>query len=79
MTRPASTPPKGPLILLGLMSVASLGGPFLIFLVIQGGPSPDWPPDRPIEWLTISLVTLSVVGLMLACVTSGNWSRPRSS
>lgn len=79
MTRPNSAPPKGPLIMLGLMSVASLGGPFLIFLVIRGGQSPDWPPDRPVEWLTISLVTLSVVSLMLACVTSGSWSRPRSS
>jgi hypothetical protein len=77
MKTPVASPPRAPLVLLGLMSVASLVGPFVIFLVIRGGRSPEWPPDRPVEWWVLGLVTASVVGLMAACTTSGRWSRPR--
>lgn len=77
MSEPAPTLPKGPFILFGLMTVFSLVGPFAIFLVIRGGRNPDWPPDRPVEWLTFGVVTGAVVVLMLACVMSGRLWRPR--
>ena len=35
------------------MTVVSFGGPFLILVVVRGGASADWPPDRAIEWITI--------------------------
>jgi len=76
MSRPQSpAPPRLPLVLLGLMTVASMAGPFAIFLAIRGGRSPDWPPDRPVEWWTFGLITASVVVLMAGCLTSGRWAR----
>ncbi len=74
---PAPGPPKGPLVLLGLLTVATTAGPFAIFLAIRGGRSPDWPPDRAVEWWTFGLVTASVVVLMIGCLTAGLWSHPR--
>ena len=65
---------KLPWILIGLMTVFSMVGPFVIFLVFQGGDHQGWPPDRPIEWWTLGLITGLVVVLMTACVTVGIWS-----
>ena len=78
--RPAlsrKTPPKGPLVLLGLLSVATFAGPFGIYWILRGGERPEWPPDRAVEWVALCGVTSMVVGLLAACVTSGIWSRPK--
>jgi hypothetical protein len=76
--RPPQPPslPVLPYILLGLMTLATFAGPFVIYASILGGDSGGWPPDRPVEWWVLGLVTASVVGLMAACTTSGRWSRP---
>ena len=71
------TPPKGPLVLLGLLSVATFAGPFVIYLTLRGGERPEWPPDRAVEWVALCGVIMMVVGLLTACVTSGLWSRPK--
>ncbi len=62
-----------PSVLLGAMTLASFGGPFAMLAVIQGGPSARWPPDRPVEWITIGLVVGLVVTLFCACVSIGAW------
>jgi hypothetical protein len=69
-------PPRTPLVLLGLLSVATFAGPFLILLVIRGGARRDWPPDRPVEWVVFSAVCAAVVLLMAACLIAGLWARP---
>ena len=68
-------PPKGPLVLLGLLSIATMAGPFVIFLVIRGGTRPDWPPDRAVEWWKFGVVFVAVVVLMAGCVTAGGGAR----
>jgi drug/metabolite transporter (DMT)-like permease len=75
-TQPAG-PPLLPLVLLGFLTIATLLGPFVIVLAIRGGPRPEWPPDRPVEWWTLGLVTTIVVALFTACVTAGLWARTR--
>ncbi len=45
--------PALPYVLLGAMTLVSFGGPFAMLVVIRGGSSADWPPDRAIEWITI--------------------------
>jgi hypothetical protein len=67
----ASPRTTAPFVLLGLMTVASFGGPFLIFVTIQGGERPGWPPDRPIEWWMFGLITGLVAVLMIACLALG--------
>ena len=64
-----------PYVLLGLMTVLTFGGPFLIWAVLRGGRRPDWPPDRPIEWWTFGGITGAVAALMVACLTVGLWNR----
>lgn len=56
----SSRPAKGPLLLLGLMTLLTFVGPFGIGWTLRGGASSDWPPDRPVEWF----VTLTVMGLV---------------
>jgi len=58
------------------MSIVSFGGPFLIFVVVRGGESARWPPDRAIEWITIALVFSLLITLFFACVTIGWWYPP---
>ncbi len=70
-------PSKAPLVLLALMTIATLVGPILIVRTIQGGPRPEWPPDRAVEWWTLGLVVALVAALMMACLTVGIWTRPR--
>ena len=48
--------PRLPYVLLGAMTFASFGGPFVILVVVRGGSSARWPPDRPVEWVAIALV-----------------------
>jgi hypothetical protein len=74
---PTPAPPKLPMVMLGLMTVATFAGPFLILLTLRGGPRPDWPPDRPVEWGVFVAVCALVVLLMAACLTVGLWSRPK--
>ena len=73
-------PPRWPWFLLALMTLACFGGPLAIYLVLQGGESPSWPPDRLIEWViffaTISLVTtLFFLCLGLAVVYRDDFKR----
>jgi hypothetical protein len=77
--RPPQPPslPVLPYILLGLMTLATFAGPFVIYASILGGDSGNWPPDRPVEWWVFGVVTGSVAALMGACVTVGLWSKPR--
>jgi hypothetical protein len=56
-------------LLFGLMTLVTFGGPVAFGLVLRGGASPDWPPDRPIEWITLGLITLLVVGLMASAIS----------
>jgi hypothetical protein len=65
--------PRLPYVLLGAMTLASFGGPFVILAIVRGGASARWPPDRPVEWVTIALVLSLVVVLFLACVSIGWW------
>ncbi len=63
--------PRLPFVLLGAMTASCLGGPFAIGSVLRGGPSPNWPPDRAVEWVTVLGVSGTVLVLMLACVSLG--------
>lgn len=69
--------PKAPFVLLGLLTLLTLAGPIAIAKTIWGGKSPNWPPDRPVEWWVLGLVTGAVVVLMSACLAIGlsNWRR----
>ena len=68
-----------PYALLGALSVVCFGGPFAILVVVGGGASARWPPDRPLEWITIALVFGLFVTLFIACLTLGWWHRPSRS
>jgi hypothetical protein len=65
--------PRLPYFLLGALTCATFGGPFVILMIVRGGISARWPPDRPVEWTVIALVFGSVVALFLACVSIGWW------
>ena len=73
---PGASLPVLPFVALGLMTLASFGGPLVILVAVRGGASPDWPPDRPVEWWALGIVVGLVVVLMAACVTAGLWSKP---
>ena len=75
----AAPVPKAPFILLGLMTLATFGGPLAIFLTLRGGRNPDWPPDRAVEWWTFGLITGSVAVLMVACLSVGALYRKKAS
>jgi hypothetical protein len=70
--------PRLPYILLAAMTLASFGGPFVILLVLRGGKSARWPPDRLVEWIAIAVVFGLVIALFSACVSLGWWFRPAS-
>jgi hypothetical protein len=57
-----------PFVLLGLMTVATFGGPVAIGLALRGGDRPDWPPDRPVEWWVLGGISGLVFALMVACI-----------
>ncbi len=69
--------PRLPYVLLVAMTVVSFGGPFVIVGVVRGGDSARWPPDRPLEWVTIGLVLALFLILFVACVSIRLWSRPK--
>lgn len=65
--------PRLPNALLGLLTLVCFGGPLALWLVVRGGSSADWPPDRAVEWGAFVLVASSGVVLFVACVTVGWW------
>jgi hypothetical protein len=70
MTAPPSKKlPRLPFVLLGLMTAFSFGGPLAIGYVLRGGASPNWPPDRPVEWVMLIGVSGMVILLMMACLS----------
>jgi hypothetical protein len=69
--------PRGPYVLLGLMTLATFGGPVAIVASIRGGASREWPPDRAVEWWIFGLTTGLVVVLMAACLGLGLANRRR--
>jgi hypothetical protein len=71
--------PRGPFVLLGLMTLASFGGPVAIVASLRGGASREWPPDRAVEWWILGLTTGLVVVLMLACLGLGLVQRRRAA
>ena len=54
--------------LLAVMTLACFGGPVAIGVALRGGVSPEWPPDRPVEWATLIGVSAAVVALMILAV-----------
>jgi hypothetical protein len=66
-----------PFVLLGLLTIATFGGPLAILLTLRGGARPEWPPDRPVEWWIFGGSVVAVVVLMAACLTVGllRWRR----
>jgi len=80
MTSPAPPRlPRLPFVLLGLMTLFSFGGPLGIGYALRGGASPDWPPDRPVEWFVFAGISGMVVVLMLACLALALKNRPTAS
>jgi uncharacterized membrane protein YedE/YeeE len=67
------TIPRLPYFLLGALTLVAFGGPFVMFVVVRGGPRSDWPPDRVVEWIVIGLILGLAVSLFSACVTVGWW------
>lgn len=58
-------------VLLVLMSISSMGGPFMIGWILKGGEQTRWPPDRPVEWVIVIAVTGTVVVLMATILIHG--------
>jgi hypothetical protein len=75
LTEMAGRVPRLPYVLLILMTIASFGGPVGIGVVLRGGASPNWPPDRTVEWVAFAGVTGLVVALMIACLSIGWWNQ----
>jgi hypothetical protein len=73
-SRPRLSP--WPYALLVAMTLVCFGGPFLVLVIVRGGASPYWPPDRPLEWFTITLVPLLFAVFFVACLTNGYWFPP---
>jgi hypothetical protein len=69
--------PRLPFLLLGGLTLITVGGPFAMLMIVRGGPSARWPPDRAVEWIVIGLVFGLAVALFFACVSIG-WWYPRS-
>ena len=53
---PAGRMPIGALVMLGVLTAATLVGPVIAWVSLRGGASREWPPDRPVEWWTITAV-----------------------
>lgn len=68
-TPPPKRPSRLPLALLGLMTACTLSGPLVIGYVLRGGDDPNWPPDRPVEWLILVASSVLIFLVMLVCVT----------
>ncbi|HEV3120495.1 MAG TPA: hypothetical protein VGY53_01265 [Isosphaeraceae bacterium] len=62
--------PRRLLLLLGLMTATTLGGPLVIGEALRGGESPVWPPDRPIEWGVLCGISALVLSLMVLSIAT---------
>ncbi len=62
---------KLPLVLLGLMSIVSFGGPFALAWILSGGREQQWPPDRPVEWVALIGTVGLCFGLMVVLLVLG--------
>jgi hypothetical protein len=62
--------PRKLVVLMALMTVIAFCGPFCIGLVIRGGRSPDWPPDRPVEWYTLGGTTALLLILLVGTIAA---------
>jgi hypothetical protein len=74
MSRSPESPPaltRMPFVLLGLQTIATVGGPIAILLTLRGGASRQWPPDRPLEWWTFGICTAAVLILLAASLLVG--------
>ena len=65
------SPSKFAYVLLMLMSIFAFGGPFAIGRVLEGGEHGGWPPDRPVEWVTLVGVCGGVLVLMTTILAHG--------
>jgi hypothetical protein len=65
--------PRTPNALLGLLTLVCFGGPLALWLVVRGGESGEWPPDRAVEWGAFGLLVVAAAALFLACLTVGWW------
>jgi drug/metabolite transporter (DMT)-like permease len=74
---PSPTITVAPFVLLGLLTIATVGGPLLIYLMLKGGERPAWPPDRPLEWWTFGLSIAMYLVILAACLSTGilRWRR----
>ena len=63
--------PSGPILLLILLTITTLVGPIAIGVALRGGARSTWPPDRPIEWGALGLVTVVFVVLMVSTMAAG--------
>jgi hypothetical protein len=78
MRRPAAPPLSWSLfVLLGLLTLGTVGGPLAIFLTLRGGTDPEWPPDRPVEWWMFGGTIGGYLVLLTACLLVGfiRWRR----
>ena len=71
MSAPRPPVPRGPLILLALMTLVTFLGPLVIWLTLRGGRHRDFPPDRPIEWIALVGIIAAATILMIACLAVG--------
>lgn len=78
-TDPAKRYQRMAWVLLGLMTLVTVGGPVGIWLALRGGPSPDWPPDRPVEWVTLLGTCALMLGLMILSVATAVASQRAAS
>jgi hypothetical protein len=65
--------PRLPYLLLGALTLVAFGGPLAVLVIVRGGSSTRWPPDRAVEWIVIGLVFGLAVALFFACVSIGWW------
>lgn len=57
--------------MLVILSIATFAGPMGFGLILRGGPSPAWPPDRAVEWAYLLGNAGLIVVLMGAIVVIG--------
>jgi hypothetical protein len=62
-----------PYLVLGAFTIVAFGGPLAILVVVRGGPSALWPPDRAVEWIVLGLVLGLAIALFAACISVGRW------
>jgi hypothetical protein len=65
--------PPLPYLLLAVMTLIMFGGPFAIVMVMSGGASDGWPPDRPVEWITLLVLVGLAVVLFFTSISIRLW------